>query len=107
LIDAYQDVEITYLHIFGLKRHPVTKDLRVYKINSKDNNARVSFEAAIDAGPLKPRRWDLLCLDAIKYSVRLFSSMVLGRRSFLVSHSHFVSIYDLIRNEWVKHIEFD
>jgi hypothetical protein len=33
--------------------------------------------------------------------------MILGRRSFLVSHSHFVSIYDLIRNEWVKHMQFE
>lgn len=33
--------------------------------------------------------------------------MILGRRSFLVSHSNFVSIYDLIKNEWVKHMQFD
>ena len=33
--------------------------------------------------------------------------MILGRRSFLVSHSNFVSIYDLIKNEWVKHMEFE
>jgi hypothetical protein len=33
--------------------------------------------------------------------------MILGRRSFLVSHSHFVSIYDLIKNDWVKHMEFE
>lgn len=32
--------------------------------------------------------------------------MTLGRRSFLVSHSNFVSIYDLIKNEWVQHIDF-
>lgn len=32
--------------------------------------------------------------------------MSLGRRSFLVSHSNFVSIYDLIKNEWVQHIDF-
>ena len=32
--DPYMDVEITFLHIFGLKRHPETKQSRVYKINS-------------------------------------------------------------------------
>jgi hypothetical protein len=67
----------------------------------------VSFEAALDAGPLKPRRWDLLPLDSVKHHVRVFNSMILGRRSFLVSHSNFVSIYDLIKNEWVKHMEFE
>jgi len=101
------DVEITFLNIFGLKRNPETKQCRVYKINSKDTNARVSFEASIDAGPLKPRRWDLLNLDCIKNHARLFNSLILGRRSFLVSHTNFVSIYDLIRNDWVKHMEFD
>jgi|LauGreDrversion4_2_1035121.scaffolds.fasta_scaffold216128_2 hypothetical protein len=33
--------------------------------------------------------------------------MILGRRSFLVSHSNFVSIYDLIKNDWIKHMEFE
>jgi hypothetical protein len=33
--------------------------------------------------------------------------MSLGRRSFLVSHSKFVSIYDLIKNEWVQHVQFE
>ena len=105
--DAYMDVEITFINIFGLKRDPKTKSAHVYKINSQDTNARVSFESATDAGTLKPRRWELLCLDTIKHHVRVFNSMILGRRSFLVSHSHFVSIYDLIKNDWVKHMEFE
>lgn len=101
------DVEITYMNIFGMKRDPKTRECRVYKINSQDNNARVSFESSVDAGALKPRRWDLLPLDGVKNYVRVFNSMILGRRSFIVSHSTFVSIYDLIKNEWVKHIEFE
>jgi hypothetical protein len=104
--EPYEDVEITFRSIFGLRRMP-NKELRVFKIDNWDAGARVSFKESKDAGPLKARRWQMLGLDAIKYHIRLFNSMTLGRRSFLVSHSNFVSIYDLIKNEWVQHIEFE
>ena len=32
--DAYMDVEITFINIFGLKRDPKSKSAHVYKINS-------------------------------------------------------------------------
>jgi hypothetical protein len=106
--EPFEDVEITFKSIFGVKKTGnLNNELRVYKIDSADSAARVSFSESKDAGPLKKRRWELLSLDAIKYHIRLFNSMSLGRRSFLVSHSKYVSIYDLIKNEWVQHMEFE
>jgi len=103
--DKYEDVEISYKYIFGLKRTE-QNELRVYTIDQADAAARVSFQEGKDAGILKQRRWELIPLDSIKHHIRLFNSMVLGRRSFLVSHSSFVSISDLIKNEWVQHMDF-
>lgn len=65
--DAYEDVEITFKNIFGLKRTgKLMNELRVYMIDQADAAARVSFQESKDAGLLKQRRWELIPLDAIK-----------------------------------------
>ena len=36
----------------------------------------------------------------------MFKSMLIEKTNFLVSHANIVSFYDMIKNIWIKHIEF-
>lgn len=49
----------------------------------------------------------MIGFDKIKSHLKMFTSMLLGRKSFLVSHGKLVSVYDLIKNAWVQHFIFD
>ena len=74
----------------------MTGEESVFKINMKEDSARVSFENATNVGPLKKKRWNMVKFNAIKQHIALYTSMVLGPRSFLVSHSNMVSVFDLL-----------
>jgi hypothetical protein len=58
-------------------------------------------------GEIKDKQWDMISFDVIKGYLKLYQSMLLGRRSFLVAHGKQVSVFDLIQNDWIQHIYFN
>jgi hypothetical protein len=78
-----------------------------YKLSIFTPKSRVAFEAAECIGVVKDRQWYFIGFDKIKAHYKLYNQMLLGRRSFIVSHSQQVSVFDLISNEWVQHLSFD
>jgi hypothetical protein len=51
--------------------------------------------------------WYLNGLKSVKMHLRLFPSMEMSKRSYLVAHGNMVSVYDLIKNKWVQNIPFE
>lgn len=49
-IDVFEDIEINFSNICVLKRNLTTNILEVFRINTKSNNARVSFKQAEKVG---------------------------------------------------------
>jgi hypothetical protein len=49
-IDVFEDIEITFGNICVLKRNLTTNILELFRINTKSNNARVSFKQAEKVG---------------------------------------------------------
>lgn len=51
--------------------------------------------------------WHARQYNLIKDRVKLFTSFTLASTSFFVSYLNFVSIYDVIKKQFIDHIYFD
>lgn len=104
--DTMEDIEVTFGCIWGIKRPNPGQDCEIFKINCQDLKGRISFEFATHEGDVKDSKWKLLRFEGLKNYIKLFSGMVLCRLSYLIAHTNMLSIYNMISQQWVDHIEF-
>ena len=78
-----------------------------YKIKNKILNERFGFDIIKYLGPFKEKSWYMIKFSIVKTHIRLMTSMLLYNSSFFVTHSTFLSIYNLREEKWTQNLKFN
>ena len=78
-----------------------------YKIKNKRLNERLGFDIIKYLGPFKEKSWYMIKFSIVKTHIRLMTSMLIHNSSFFVTHSTYLSIYNLREEKWTQNLKFN
>ena len=94
--DHFVDIEINFKDIYLIRR-----DGTKFVVDTKWDT-RVSMEVAEEV-TLTTKDWDKIFYRTIANNFKFYPSYCLINTSFFLAHGNIISLFDIIKKDWVKH----